>query len=123
MQPYNSLNKITINVPLQPDVSNRLNVLAIRNEVYNPDRFKEMVSTIVDYDMPNKNGIELINTMELPSDVLFYTFIMLTANISSPNDPRIAGQGIRDNQLINKDDAECLNKMTSLGTTQRRRSV
>lgn len=91
--------------------SNRLNVLAIRNEVYNPDRFKEIVTTVVDYDMPNKNGIELINTMALPPDVLFNAFIMLTGSISSPNDPRIAGQGIRDHQLFKKDDPECLNKL------------
>lgn len=88
----------------------QLDFLAIRNEVYNVNRFKEILISIVDYDMPNKNGLELINTMEFPPEVLFNAYIMLSGSITSALDPRIAGQNIA-NSFISKASPDFADKL------------
>jgi CheY-like chemotaxis protein len=40
------------------DHSVKLSLSAIRDEIYNPLRFKEIAVVVVDYDMPGMNGIE-----------------------------------------------------------------
>jgi CheY-like chemotaxis protein len=93
--------------------SQQLNFSAIRHEVYNVNRFKEILMSIVDYDMPNKNGLELINTMQFPPEVLFNAYIMLSGSIVSETDPRIAGESIAKS-FISKADPDFAEKLLSM---------
>lgn len=92
----------------QPDI------MALRKELYNPHRFQEIIVTTLDYDMPNKNGLELMNTMQLPPEVHANSFVMLTGNLSSPDDPRLHGYSISERSFISKADPDCISKLMSI---------
>lgn len=40
------------------------NIWQLKEQVYNPDRFKNIAIAIVDYDMPNINGLEFVRSLE-----------------------------------------------------------
>ena len=40
-----------------------MDVSLLKNQIYNPDRFKHIAIAIVDYDMPKKNGLEFIREL------------------------------------------------------------
>lgn len=42
----------------------KLNLKAIHEEIYNPDRFHEISVVVVDYDMPGLNGLELCEQLK-----------------------------------------------------------
>ncbi len=90
-----------------------LNFPAIRNEIYNTNRFKVMLINIIDYDMPQKNGIEMIHTMKFPPEIEYNTYIMLTGIIKSQLDDRIKGSKIA-NSLISKGDPGYVDKLLEM---------
>lgn len=60
------------------------NYAAIRREMYNPDRFKEIVTSVIDYDMPEKNGFDLMSSLHLPMLGEHHSYILLSG--TSPDD-------------------------------------
>lgn len=88
----------------------KLNFLAIRNEIYNPNRFKEISIVITDYDMPHITGIDLVKTMEFQPEIAQYTHILLTGKISDEFKAKIAKLGI-NGEYLGKDDPEYINKL------------
>lgn len=61
---------------------NEFDIFAMRREIYNKDRFKEIIISVTDYDMPHISGIELIKTMEFPAETFQHGHIILTGKIS-----------------------------------------
>jgi CheY-like chemotaxis protein len=91
----------------------QFNFTAIRNEIYNPNRFKEIFIVITDYDMPNITGIDLIKTMEFQPEIAQYAHILLTGKISDEFKGKIAKLGM-SKEYIGKDDPDYINKLLAL---------
>lgn len=86
--------------------------MSLRNEIYNPDRFKEIVINVTDYDMPHTSGIELIKTMESPA-ARELSHIILTGKISGEFKEKIAKMNMSD-RYIGKDDPDYINKLLDM---------
>ena len=86
----------------------KLDLDAIRNEIYNRDRFKEIYINVTDYDMPHINGIELTKTMEFKPDIPRYSHIFLTGKISDDFMKKV-----KDKDYIGKDDPNVINTLLS----------
>lgn len=86
---------------------------AIRNEIYNEDRFKEIFISVTDYDMPHTDGIELIRTMEFQPEVFQYSHIILTGKISNEFKEKLVGLGL-SGEYIRKDDPYYITKLLDL---------
>lgn len=91
----------------------KLDSMAIRNEIYNVNRFKEIIINVTDYDMPHTSGIELIKTMEFPPEVSQYSHIILTGKISAEFKEKLKGIGL-SKEFIGKDDPEYIEKLLAL---------
>lgn len=87
-----------------------LNFAAIRNGMYNRDRFKTIFVMVTDYDMPHVSGIELIKTMKFPAEVLQYAYIILTGKISDEFKGQLAELGAKKG-YIGKNDPDYLKKL------------
>lgn len=86
---------------------------AIRNEIYNPSRFKEIIIIVTDYDMPHTSGIELVKTMTFQPEISRYSHIILTGKISSEFQEKLKSVGTQI-EYINKDDPRYLDKLLTL---------
>ena len=77
----------------------------LRNAVYDSNRFKEILVSIIDYDMPNKTGFDLAKNMgwTVPERMSFHSYILLTGKSLEEFD-----EELRQNKLakdfINKGD-------------------
>ncbi|OGV28204.1 MAG: hypothetical protein A3F18_01635 [Legionellales bacterium RIFCSPHIGHO2_12_FULL_37_14] len=87
--------------------------MAIRNEIYNPNRFKEIVITVTDYDMPHISGIELMKTMEFQPEISRYSQIILTGKISSEFKEKLSNLH-KEVEYIGKDDPQYIDKLLKL---------
>lgn len=96
----------------KPD-SVQFDLMSIRNEIYNPNRFKEISIVITDYDMPHITGIDLIRNMEFPAEIAQYAHILLTGKISDEFKAKIAKLGI-NGVYIGKDDPYYIDKLLEL---------
>lgn len=90
-----------------------LNFMAIRNEIYNDNRFKEIIISVTDYDMPHTTGIELIKNMEFPHEVSQYAHIILTGKISAEFKEKIASISMQK-EYIGKGDPRYIDKLLAL---------
>ena len=72
-------------------------VKAIRQEIYNKDRFKEMVVSIIDYDMPNKTGFDMMVTMGTPVSMAFHSYILFSGKPISDFNERLKQSSIGKN--------------------------
>lgn len=82
---------------------------AIRNEIYNKDRFKEILINVTDYDMPHISGIEVTKKMEFKDSMPRYAHIFLTGKVS--NDFK---KMVKNKDYIGKDDPNFLNHLLQL---------
>lgn len=88
-------------------VSLTVNVLLLKKQIYNPDRFKNITVLIIDYDMPKKNGLEFIKELNDPQ----LKVIMLTGKatqdtvIKAFNDRKI-------HRYVSKGDPDYLEKVS-----------
>jgi len=39
-------------------------ILVLKDQIYNPNRFKNIAIAIIDYDMPSMNGLEFVRSLE-----------------------------------------------------------
>jgi len=85
-------------------------ISAIRDEIYNENRFKEIAITVTDYDMPHKNGIDLIKTMTFQPEVSQFAHIILTGKISTEFKEKLVGLGLASD-YIGKDDPQFIHKL------------
>lgn len=92
---------------------NQFNLSAMRNELYNKDRFKEIFINVTDYDMPHVSGIELIKSMEFSKEISQYGHIILTGKISDEFKKQIEEIHLADG-YIGKDDPDYVSKLISL---------
>lgn len=84
---------------------------AIRKEIYNADRFKEVLTSVIDYNMPNKNGFDLMRSIGIPlGGLAFHSYILLTGTEPSAWDKDFASSFAIQN-LISKADPEYQNKL------------
>lgn len=88
-------------------------LLALRNELYNKERFKEIYVNVSDYDMPHISGIELIKSMEFSSEISQYGHIILTGKISDEFKTQIEKIHLADG-YIGKDDPDYVAKLVDL---------
>jgi CheY-like chemotaxis protein len=95
------------------NIDSAFNLKLIRNEIFNPDRFKEITINVTDYDMPHTSGLELIKTMEFPPEVSQYTHIILTGKISTNFKDKLAEMQL-STEYIGKEDPDFVNKLLSL---------
>jgi CheY-like chemotaxis protein len=86
---------------------------AIRNEIYNADRFKEIFMVVTDYDMPHQDGIDLIRNIEFSPEVSQYAHIILTGKISKEFKEKLKGLGLSQ-EYIGKDDPDYIEKLLAL---------
>lgn len=86
---------------------------AIRDELYNKNRFKEIFVSVTDYDMPHISGIELIKSMEFSSEISQYGHIILTGKISDEFKSQIQKLHLADG-YIGKDDPDYVEKLVNL---------
>ncbi|MDP3706249.1 MAG: hypothetical protein Q8R24_10165 [Legionellaceae bacterium] len=91
----------------------KFNFLSIRNEIYNPDRFKEIVITVTDYDMPHTSGVELIKTMQFAPEISKYSHIILTGKISDEFKEKVEKLHMQDG-YISKDDPNYILKLLDM---------
>lgn len=92
---------------------NQFDLSAMRNELYNKDRFKEIFINVTDYDMPHVSGIELIKSMEFSKEISQYGHIILTGKISDEFKNQIEKIHLADG-YIGKDDPDYVSKLISL---------
>lgn len=83
-----------------------------RQEIYNKDRFQQILVSVLDYDMPNKNGFDVINTMGEPimREMESHSYILLTGKKWSDMDIKIK-EKFKDNYFISKWDSDFLNQL------------
>lgn len=92
-----------------------------RKEIYNPNRFKEIVVSIIDYDMPNKTGFDIINTMgkQILHALSFHSYILLTGKSFSDFNKDLADSQLGKNFVSKRDPnrvnqlLDCIDKNTS----------
>lgn len=77
----------------------QIDLKAIREEIYNKNRFNEVYINVTDYDMPHINGIDLTKTMEFKPEIPRYSHIFLTGKISDDFKRKIHNE-----DYIGKDD-------------------
>lgn len=83
-----------------------------RNEIYNSNRFKEIIVSVVDYDMPNKTGFDIMQTMGEPilSEMSFHSYILLTGKRFSDFDEKLTTLSVGKN-FISKWDPNRVNQL------------
>lgn len=89
----------------------------IRNEIYNKNRFKEIILVSTDYDMPGKNGIEFIKSVAFPGITLEHVTIIMTGKISTEFKQKLNSLSL-PTEYIGKDDPERINKLLKLVETK-----
>lgn len=80
------------------------NVIVFREEVYNPHRFERKIISVLDFDMPNKNGFDV---MEASERVDYFSqnehsYILLTSKESSEFNQGIFAEGEVAKHYISK---------------------
>lgn len=98
---------------LEEDEAIKFNLMSIRNEMFNPNRFKEIYIVITDYDMPKISGIEFIKTIEFHPEISQYSHIILTGKVSDEFKNQVSEMKMDEN-YIRKDDPNYINKLISL---------
>lgn len=78
-------------------------VATIRDEIYNADRFKEVVISVIDYDMPNKNGFDMMVSMGTPESMACHSYILLTGKSPKDFNARLTNSNVAKN-LVSKGD-------------------
>lgn len=83
-----------------------------RQEIYNPDRFKQILVSVIDYDMPNKNGFDVMSTMGQPimREMSSHSYILLTGKKLSDMDKKTKKK-LTDNDFISKWDSDFLSQL------------
>ncbi|MGN6670427.1 MAG: response regulator [Candidatus Nucleicultricaceae bacterium] len=85
---------------------NSLNLNTIHHDIYSSDRFKQISTIIVDYDMPGMNGLEVCRQITSPH----IQKIMLTGAATTDIAVEAFNEGII-HQFIQKDDPDALTKL------------
>ncbi len=85
---------------------NSLNLNTAHHTIYLPNRFKQISTIVVDYDMPGMNGLELCRQITLPH----VQKIMLTGAATSDIAINAFNEGII-HQFFQKDDPEAFTKL------------
>lgn len=86
-----------------------INVRAIHEEIYNPDRFNEVSVVVVDYAMPGLNGLELCQQLKKNN----YKIILLTGEADDKLAIDAFNKGIIQ-RFIRKDDSKFAFTLNSL---------
>lgn len=98
----------------------KFNLMTLRNEFLNPDRFKAIFIVATDYDMPGISGLELIKTMEFQPEISQYSHIIVTGKVSDEFKEKVAKMGKSD-EYIRKDDPDYVNKLIQLAKSRSER--
>jgi len=74
-QNYLELNPIHNDYEIFSDVQAKIDIPSIHKTVFNPDRFKQSIVAIVDYDMPTFNGLALARKIRAatPTKIIMLT--------------------------------------------------
>lgn len=99
----------------ETDGSSTFNLKALRNEIYNKERFKEIILTITDYDMPSMNGFDLIQRMAFPPEIQFYSHILLTGKAIHNLDEKLNEFALKNSYLV-KSAPNCIEDLSKLIT-------
>lgn len=91
----------------------RVNIMVIRQEPYNPLRFKEIYVFSTDYDMPGISGLELIKEMAFTNEISQNSHIIVTGKDSVEFKDKLSKMGKKED-YIRKDDPDYLNKLIEL---------
>ena len=83
-----------------------------RQEIYNPDRFKQILVSVVDYDMPNKNGFDVMNIMGRPitREMSSHSYILLTGKKLSDMDAKTKKK-LKEKDFISKWDSDFVSQL------------
>ena len=84
-----------------------------RQEIYNPNRFKEIIVSVLDYDMPGKkSGFDVMNTMgeAIFGEMSFHSYILLTGKRFSEFDEKLAAMTVGKN-FVSKWDPNRVNQL------------
>jgi CheY-like chemotaxis protein len=92
---------------------NQFNILAMRRELYNKDRFKEIIISVTDYDMPHISGIELIKSMEFPVEISQHGHIILTGKASDEFKEQLKAID-SSRSYIGKNDSDYVSKLIEI---------
>ena len=103
----------TIRCLIEKNGAITFDLFSVRNEIYNINRFDEIIVNVTDYDMPYKDGIELVKSMEFPGEVSQYSHIFLTGKFSADFKDKLAKIGL-DTEYIGKEDPDFVNKLLAL---------
>ncbi|MDP3705671.1 MAG: hypothetical protein Q8R24_07135 [Legionellaceae bacterium] len=62
-----------------------------RKDIYNVNRFKDIIVSVLDYDMPNKTGFEVMKMMGEPilGEMSFHSYVLLTGKRFSEFDRKL----------------------------------
>jgi len=88
-------------------------LFSVRNEIYNKSRFDEIIINVTDYDMPYKDGVSLVKSMEFPEEISQYSHIFLTGKFSDDFKDKLAKIGL-STEYIGKEDPDFVNKLIAL---------
>ena len=84
----------------------KLHLSSLKEQVYNSDRFEPITILIIDFDMPDKNGLEFIRSLNNPN----IKIIMLTGKAT----PEIVIKAFNDREIhryVSKGDPDYLEKI------------
>lgn len=96
------------------------NIMVFRQEVYNSHRFERKIISVLDFDMPNKNGFDVMETSERVDyfSQNEHSYILLTSKDSSEFNQGLFADGEVAKRYISKWDADyakqLLDQITSL---------
>lgn len=91
----------------------KFDLMSLRQEFMNRDRFKAIFTVGTDYDMPGISGLELIKTMEFPPEVSQHSQIIITGKVSDDFKNKVGKMGLSQ-VYIRKDDPDYLSKLLQL---------
>jgi CheY-like chemotaxis protein len=88
-------------------------VQRMREVMYNKNRFKGIVVSVIDYEMPDKSGFDLINTMGVSifSEMMFHSYILLTGKRFSGIDKKLAAMTV-GREFISKWDPDRISQLS-----------
>ncbi len=84
-------------------------ILEFRREVYNKERFKDVLISVIDFDMPDKSGFDVMRHVGLSDDAQGHphSYILLTAKRYTDFDKESSHDEVRKN-FISKHDPKYL---------------
>jgi CheY-like chemotaxis protein len=113
---YFEKNNADLFKKLQATESSNLLIQNTRKEIYNNRRFGDILVSVIDYEMPNKNGYDIISNMGLPilDKMSQHSYVLLTGKRFSDFEEELAKLSVGKNFISKWDPNRVSQLLTSI---------